>query len=163
MTRIGLLILAAALLAAPAHASGGGGKDHGPSNRVEANFSIGGDLDDIHAGTVGESPRAVDIHTVGMPAFDKYGRLSNYLFVSVRLIVAEGVDPWRVRERSHVIRDAMIRAAHAESVADPDDPAKLDTERAREILTRGIAGAIDPDWIGRVEFLAVDTNRIPGT
>ena len=74
--------------------------------------------------------KAVDLNHLVMPVAVN-GRLNNYLFVSVRLIVADGVDVWAVRNRSHFLRDAIVRAAHKADVAkagnvdSPDDAAVL--------------------------------------
>ena len=158
-------VLAAALCAAvfspsALAAGGGGGGDDGPSNRVRAAFTIRSDLDEsagadqgAEAGEAG--PRAVVIPTLSMPAFVD-GELLAYFFVNVRVIVMEGSDPWSVREKTHYIRDAMIRAGHRRSIADPAAPERIDTEVAREILGEALGELVDPREIERIEFTNVD-------
>jgi hypothetical protein len=62
--------------------------------------------------------------------FDKDNKLRNYLFVNARMLVADGKDPWKYREQSHFIRDAVIRAAHRTSFHLATDMSKLDEKRA---------------------------------
>ena len=153
--------------AAPAFAAGGGGhgagqgEDAGPSNRVRASFTLQSDLDET-SGVENEEtengeagPRAIVIPTLSMPAFVD-GQLSAYFFVNVRVIVAEGSDPWAVREKTHYIRDAMVRAGHRRSIADPEAPTRIDAELAREILNEALSELVDMRDIERIEFTNVD-------
>jgi hypothetical protein len=48
------------------------------------------------------------------------GVLVNYVFVTLRLDIAPGVDLWRTREKAHFLRDALVRAAHTGSLVDPE-------------------------------------------
>lgn len=160
----------AAALALSAHAlaaegGGGHGASTGPTNRIEANFTMPSDLPDAEqeelqaiddAGVAG--PRVVDIPTLSLPAFVD-DRLYGYFFVNVRVIVAEGVDAWEVREKAHIIRDAMIRVGHDRSVADQGQPARLDVERARLVLQAGLERVVPAGQIEKLEILTVDSPR----
>jgi hypothetical protein len=77
-----------------------------------------------------EIARSIELGGLVFPVFDKDNHLRNYLFVNARMLVADGKDPWKYREQSHFIRDAVIRAAHRTSFHLPADMSKLDEKRA---------------------------------
>lgn len=161
--RLSFAVLAGVLAASPALAAGGssGGGTGEPSNRVRAGFSLSieSEIQTIDEGTTSsENPRVIDIPTMVMPAFHE-GRLQNYLFVSVQLVAGEGVSAWRLRERTHYMRDAMIRASHRRSVSLPNDPTRIDVELAREIMAEGLADVVSLDQIERIEIVGVDTRN----
>jgi hypothetical protein len=79
-----------------------------------------------------EISRSIEIGGLVFPVFDAKGHLKNYLFVDARLQVAEGKDHWKYREQTHLIRDAMLRAAHRRSFHLKDDFTKLDEKLASE-------------------------------
>lgn len=163
-----LAVFAALILASPSWAAGGGGGHGGgaaagPTNRFQANFSLPSDieieeqehqeaLDD--AGVAG--PRVVDIPTLSLPAFVD-DQLVGYFFVNVRVVVKEGVDAWKVRDKAHIIRDAMIRTGHSRSIADPQRPTRIDVERARGILMDGLIRVVPADQIEKLEITSVDS------
>jgi len=155
-------LLAVVVVAFPTQASGSGGGGHssssGPSNRIQATFTVEQDHEDGgvdgHTDYEEAGPRAVDIPTVVLPAFID-DELLGYLFIDVRVIVAEGKDPWDVREQAHRIRDAMIRAGHRQSIADETNPRRIDADRAREVLSQGIIDVLPAEDIERLEFTHV--------
>src|SRR5689334_15963478 len=59
-----------------------------------------------------EIAMSVELGGLVFPMFDEGGKLKNYIFVSARMVVAQGKDPWKYREQAHFIRDAVVRAAH---------------------------------------------------
>lgn len=159
-----LLILAFALGAGPALA-GDGGKGHGgdsggghsgASNRIQAGFTLTSDA--AEAEPPEDEGRGVEIPTVVTPVFED-GRLLNYIFVNARLIVKDGLDPWKVRDQAHILRDAMVRAAHHESLADPSDPRALDREKAAQVWQAAANEALRSDSVVDVQFLSVDSRR----
>jgi len=77
-----------------------------------------------------EVARSVELGGLVFPVFDEKGKLKNYLFVSARMLVAEGRDPWKYREKGHFIRDAVVRAAHKTSFNVKGDYTKLDEKLA---------------------------------
>jgi hypothetical protein len=77
-----------------------------------------------------EVARSVQLDGMVFPVFDAKGKLKNYLFVNARMLVGPGKDPWKYREKSHFIRDAVVRAAHRTSFAMKDDMNKLDEKLA---------------------------------
>ena len=77
-----------------------------------------------------EVARSVELGGLVFPVFDEKGKLKNYIFVSARMLVAEGRDPWKYREKGHFIRDAVVRAAHKTSFNMKGDYTKLDEKTA---------------------------------
>jgi hypothetical protein len=154
--------LCAVTLAASAEAAGGGGghASEGPSNRVVANFTLQNDVETAPTEGLGDpgvaGPRVVDIPVVTLPAFTEDEELRGYFFVSVRLIVAEGVDAWRIREKAHIVRDAMIRAGHRHAIASSARTSDIDIEHARAILREAVGEVVPPAQIERLEILNVD-------
>ncbi|MGD2132497.1 MAG: hypothetical protein PVI23_06855 [Maricaulaceae bacterium] len=152
------VLCAFAFAATPAAAAEGGhgGGNEGPSNRIQASFTLPSATDELDEG--GDAgPRAVDIPTLSIPSFSN-GELHGYMFVSVRLIVTEGRDPWRIRERAHLARDRLIRVGHRVSLASPDDPTRIDPERARQIIRESLADVVAIEDVERIEFLSVDAH-----
>jgi len=78
------------------------------------------------------SARSMDAPYLAVPVV-RDGQLVNYLFVSVRVDIAQGVDLWRTREQAHFLRDAFVRVSHANQLASATDPNRLDEPRAIEV------------------------------
>lgn len=168
MSVIRVLILCAALAvwAYPSRAAGGGEGDAveaGPSNRVKANFTLKSDMPnvDVMAAIIeDESPNTVSVPLVAMPAV-RDGKLADYVFVSVRLTLAEGRDSWAVHEQSHWIRDAIVRASHRVSVIAPDD-LSLDEARARAMIQEAVADVLGPGAVTSVSFATLNPQHLLG-
>ena len=77
-----------------------------------------------------EIAMSVELAGLVFPMFDETGELKNYIFVSARMVVAHGKDPWKYREQAHFIRDAVVRAAHRVSFNARGDYNKLDEKLA---------------------------------
>ena len=86
--------------------------------------------------------RSMDAPYLAVPVV-RDGRLINYLFVSIRIQISPHVDLWRTRERAQFLRDALVRASHANALADPNDtnalnqPLALQVYRAAAVQTLG--------------------------
>ncbi len=159
--RLLILAFAFALGAVPALAddgakSRGDAGGHSAANRIQAGFTLTSDA--AEAEPPEDNGRGVEIPTVVTPVFED-GRLLNYIFVHARLIVKKGLDPWKVRDQSHILRDAMIRAAHHESLADPSDPRVLDRDRAAKVWQAAANEALHSDSIVAVQFLSADSRQ----
>jgi hypothetical protein len=79
------------------------------------------------------SARTIDILNLPFPVA-RQGRLVNYIFVSLQLTPAQGQDIWKLRERTHFLRDAYLKLVHIEDLSDPGDPRRLDIARTRARL-----------------------------
>ena len=101
--------------------------------------------------------RAVDLNHLVMPVATN-DRLRNYLFVSVRLIVAGGVDVWDVRGQSHFMRDAIVRAAHKTDVAQEDNADSPDKDLVVELVAEAIKPIVGDETIEAIEVTRYDTS-----
>ncbi|MCG8443821.1 MAG: hypothetical protein MI723_18630 [Caulobacterales bacterium] len=159
-TLIAALAAAALMAGQPAVAGGGGGgggDDKKQGNRIKASFTLSSEehADEEAYEEDDPGPRAVVLPTIAAPIFSD-GVLHSYLFVSVQLTVAEGVDPWKVRGRSADLRDAIIRAVHATSVGATDGQGALDEEAAIALVEEAVSGKLDPGSVESVEVLGYD-------
>jgi hypothetical protein len=77
-----------------------------------------------------EVARSIDLRGLVFPVFDEKGKLKNYIFINARMLVGSGKDPWKYREKAHLIRDAVVRAAHRTSFNVKGDYTRLDEKRA---------------------------------
>jgi len=100
-------------------------------------------------GESGDVSRTMDAPYLAVPVI-RDGQLVNYLFVSIRIQISPHVDLWRTRERAQFLRDALVRASHANALANPADnnalnqPLAIQVYRAAAVQTLGAqAGAGD--------------------
>lgn len=107
------------------------------------------------------SSRSMDAPYLAVPVV-RDGYLANYLFVSVRVEIAQGVDLWRTREQAHILRDALVRASHAEDLSDPNDPNALNQARAVEIYRAAAVAALGARAVGGVSIVAVYSSQGTG-
>ena len=93
-------------------------------------------------GESGDVTRTMDAQYLAVPVV-RAGQLVNYLFVSIRIQISPRVDLWRTRERAQFLRDALVRACHANALADPNDnnalnqPLAIQVYRAAAVQTLG--------------------------
>ncbi|MCL4713936.1 MAG: hypothetical protein KJZ75_03430 [Hyphomonadaceae bacterium] len=99
------------------------------------------------------SSRSMDVPYLAVPVV-RNEMLVNYLFVSVRVEIAQGVDLWRTREQAHFLRDALVRASHATDLSDPDDTNLLNESRAIEAYRAAAIQALGERAIGGVTIVA---------
>lgn len=135
--------LLAGLAAASGPSDGGKGKDKG--------------------GEGGEalSSRSMDAPYLAVPVV-RDGQLVNYLFVSIRIEIANGVDLWQTREKAHFLRDALVRASHDDNLADPEDDNALNEARALEVYRAAAVAALGERAVGRVTIVASYSSRGSG-
>jgi hypothetical protein len=82
------------------------------------------------------------------------GVLANYLFVSLRIEIAQGVDLWRTREQAHFLRDALVRASHAHDLAAAEDVNQLNEARAIEVYRAAAVSALGERAVAGVSIVA---------
>ena len=108
------------------------------------------------------SGRSMDAPYLAVPVV-REGRLVNYLFVSVRFEIAPGVDLWRTRERAHFLRDALVRACHANQLATAADNNVLDEARAIALFRQTAAQVLGANTVGRVSIVSSYSSLGSGT
>ena len=95
----------------------------------------------------------MDLSTVGLPVIQN-GRLVNYVFTQIRLILQPGSNPVALRAKEPYFRDALVRAAHRTPFTLAGDPNRLDdaamkralmTEAVRIAGPRAIASVVVVD------------------
>ena len=102
--------------------------------------------------------RSMDAPYLAVPVV-RNGQLVNYLFVSVRIEIAQGVDLWRTRERAQFLRDALVRAAHANQLSDANDPNLLDQAHAITVFHTAAAQALGESAVGRISIISSYSSR----
>jgi len=102
--------------------------------------------------------RTMDAPYIAVPVI-RDGLLRNYLFVSVRFNIAPGNDLWRTREKAHFLRDALVRASHANALADPNDPDALNQGRAIALYANVARQVLGAQAIQSVSILSSYSSR----
>lgn len=71
-----------------------------------------------------DTPANYDLTPVGLPVVID-DRVRNYVFVRLRLHLAEGHDPMSLRSKDPHLRDSLVRMAHRRSLAIPGEANRL--------------------------------------
>jgi hypothetical protein len=138
-------MIASTLLAGLANASGPAAKAKEKGETEEAQTSA----------------RSMDAPYLAVPVI-REGQLVNYLFVSIRIEIAQGVDLWRTRERAHFLRDALVRASHGADLADPHDNNALNEARAIEVYRAAAIQALGERAVGPITIVATYSSQGSG-
>jgi len=107
------------------------------------------------------SSRSMDAPYLAVPVV-RDGQLVNYLFVSIRIEIAPGVDLWRTRERAHFLRDALVRASHGNDLADPQNNNALNEQRALEVYRAAAVQALGERAVSGVSIVATYSSQGSG-
>jgi len=105
-----------------------------------------------------DSGRTMDAAYIAVPVV-RDGRLVNYLFVTVRVDIASGVDLWRTREKAHFLRDALVRAAHATPLASTERVDQLNEPAALRAFRGAAREALGERAVRSVSILQVHSSR----
>ncbi len=154
-----LPVLLCLALASPAGAnSEGKKKEKGPGNRIKAEWTIKNDV--LPQGN--EAPkdqdqalRSVDIPVVVAPISIR-GRLVNYAFMNIRVVLNKDVDVWKMRVKSPFMRDAIVRAAHRHPFGKPGERSTIDKAEAIARIRTALLPWVSPEQLDHIELLSVD-------
>jgi hypothetical protein len=124
--RVILLAAPLALIAATAHASGGGKEDE--------KTGVG---------------QFVDLSPVALPIIAN-GRLVNYVFATVRFNLAAGANTVKVREKEPFLRDALVRAAHSTPFTYPKDLSRADVAKLSAVMMKASTSIVGPGVVKSV-------------
>ena len=103
----------------------------------------------------------VDISPVALPIVVN-GRLINYVFVSVRILLSGQANTPRLRAKEPFFRDALVRLGHRTPFTNPKDYQSVDTERLQAALLReAVAIAGDQDIRGVVVVTQTPEKPVP--
>lgn len=100
----------------------------------------------------------IDLSPVALPIVVE-GRLVNYVFVSVRVLLSSSANTAKWRSREPYFRDALVRAGHRTPFTNAADYMSVDAAKLRAALMReavAIAGAKD---IKSIEILSQAPKR----
>lgn len=106
----------------------------------------------------GAAPATLEIENLGLPVIAD-GRLRNYVFVEVRLLIAPGQPQEAVRVKAPHLRDALVRAAHATPFTRPNDWNSLDATALSAAMMRAAATIVGRGMVTRVELVAQTPRR----
>ncbi len=107
-----------------------------------------------------EINRSVELNALVLPVFDEDMQLKNYLFVNARMLVVDGKGVWNYREKAHIIRDAVLRASHRESVHLEGNYLRLDEHKAREVFLKAANEVLGETAFDRMVFLQVASQNM---
>ena len=113
------------------------------------------------AGEDQTSSRSMDAPYLAVPVI-RDGQLVNYLFVSIRIEIQNGVDLWRTREQAHFLRDALVRASHNADLSSPTDNNALNEARAIQVYRAAAIQALGEEAIGAVTIVATYSSQGSG-
>ena len=65
----------------------------------------------------------------------------------------------RTREKAHFLRDALVRASHADDLADPNDANALNEARAIDVYRAAAIQALGERAVGPITIVATYSSR----
>ena len=84
-----------------------------------------------------------DLQAVGVPAVIR-GRLVNYVFIQVRLVLATGVDASKLQGEEPYLRDALVHAATRTPFNPPASGVRLQDDRVKAEVMRDAVARLGP-------------------
>jgi len=105
-----------------------------------------------------DGSRAIEIASVPAPVFAD-GKLLNYFFVTVHVVVADGQSVVKLRERAHFVRDALVRRLHETSIASPATFDQVDEKTLKAVVAAAARQALGEKAVGRVEIIDAEPLR----
>ncbi|MDQ1153518.1 hypothetical protein [Brevundimonas sp. SORGH_AS_0993] len=106
-------------------------------------------------------PPALSIPGLGLPVIEG-GRLRNYVFVSMKLILGAGKTVEQMRSKEAFFRDALVRAAHRTPFTVPGDWTRLDERALSNALIAAADGISGRGSVARVQILSQAPRRRTG-
>jgi len=100
-----------------------------------------------------EPDPSVKLASVGIPVF--HGTtVTNYLFLSIKVNLTPKADQTKLRDMEPYFRDALVRAAHKTSFAQPDHDDRLDVPRFQNVMMAEFTKIAGPGTIQSVEIVS---------
>jgi flagellar basal body-associated protein FliL len=87
------------------------------------------------AGGTAAQTNSVEVSALVVPVANADRRLLNYLFLRVTVDAADGTSANALRERTHMLRDSMVRALHRQPITATSASGPYDLARATATLT----------------------------
>lgn len=86
-------------------------------------------------GEAKKAPPYVDLDSLAIPVL-REGLLVNYVFVKLRVNLTPKGDSLKFRAKAPYLRDAVVKAAHKQSLIDPKDPTRVDEKALNALVAR---------------------------
>jgi hypothetical protein len=103
----------------------------------------------------------VDLSPVAIPIVAD-GRLVNYVFVSVRILLTSSANAGKWRSREPFFRDALVRAAHRTPFTSSESYVVVDAERLKATMKREAIAIAGPKEVASVAILSQAPKRSTG-
>ncbi|MFC7290223.1 hypothetical protein [Hirschia litorea] len=107
-----------------------------------------------------EINRSVELNAMVFPVFDEDRKLVNYLYVNARMLVADGKGVWDFREKAHIVRDVVLRAAHRESIHLQGNYSRIDEEKAEKLFIETVNKELGEHAFTGMTFLQVASQEL---
>lgn len=100
----------------------------------------------------------LDIAGIGLPIISE-GRIRNYVFVTMRLTLAEGHTPDSLKSKVPYLRDALVRAAYRTPFVVPNDFTRINDAAVNAMLMAAAPALAGPGVVTRVEVALQSPRR----
>ena len=104
------------------------------------------------------APSVMTLSGVSLPVIEG-GRLRNYVFVSLRLVLGAQQTPRTMRDKAAFLRDALVRAAHRTPFTVAGDWNRLDERALAASLIRSADAISGRGSVARVEVVSQSPRR----
>jgi hypothetical protein len=108
-----------------------------------------------------EQGQFVDVSPVAAPIV-LHGQLINYIFVTLRLDLAPGVDPIRLRDKEPYFRDALVHIVYRHPFVKPGDYTHIDEPTLKAAMLKEAARIVGPHMISAVEIKSAEPQKVSG-
>jgi hypothetical protein len=108
-----------------------------------------------------EQGQFVDVSPVAAPIV-LHGQVINYIFVTLRLDLARGVDPIRLRDKEPYFRDALVHIVYRHPFVKPGDYTHIDEPALKAAMMGAAARIVGPHVISAVEIKSAEPQKING-
>ena len=108
-----------------------------------------------------DASASLDLLGVGLPIIAD-GRIRNYVFVSLKLLLAPSADVTVARSKEPWLRDAIVRAAHRRPFVVPGDWTRMDSAALSDGLLRAARVLIGEDQVLGAEVVTQAPRRRTG-
>ena len=111
----------------------------------------------VTAARAAETPKfdadeAVTLSPVALPIVVN-GRLANYVFVTVKILLTRSADTTALRDKEPYFRDALVRAAHRTPFVQRYDYNHIDEGKLRAAMLREASAITGPNVVAGVVVL----------
>jgi hypothetical protein len=101
---------------------------------------------------------SIPLSPVAVPITEN-GKLVNYVFLSIKIILSPKADLYKLVSQEPYYRDALVRAAHRQSLGVPGDANRVDEKLLKAVLKREAASFMDARMIADIEIVRQDPKK----